>query len=92
MSKQPKIPERFGPEWWSCYAAAFAVERAAGESAMRMLDMHSTFDRERNMRSSTAERCVTIADDAIQGFRVAVEGGCVDDDWSRLYMVEDENG
>lgn len=76
-----KIPARFGPEWWACYAAAFAVERAAFERT-EVASGHDEYDRVRRIRSSIAERCVTIADDAIAGFREARDGGCIcsDDD------------
>jgi hypothetical protein len=81
-----KIPKRFGPEWWACYAAAFAVERAAVERAEPRA--RYSYDRTRAIRSSIAECCATIADDAIQGFAEAVEGGCVSEDWSKLHPVD----
>ena len=81
-----KRPKRFGPEWWACYAAAFAVERAASEKALRKMgDACSAFDRVRNGRSGLAERCATIADDAIQGLVEADKDGCVDAAWTKLY-------
>jgi len=80
-----RIPKRFGPEWWACYAAAFAAERRYGES------IHHDFDRERKLRCSTAERCVVIADDAIEGLREARDLECIietDDATDLAYLEE----
>lgn len=83
--RRPRKPKRFGPEWWACYAAAYAVERRGGEDAREAMGQATVFDRERCARFSTAERASLIADDAIMAFAEIVDDGCVlGDDFAEL--------
>lgn len=81
-----KSPRRFGPEWWSCYAAAYAADACRIETVLSQQPRSelSDFDRVRQMRSSIAERAVVVADDAICGFAEALDGECVGRTWSEL--------
>ena len=65
-----KLPKRFGPEWWAFYGAAFARDFASTQDL-------SGFDRAVELRSSSSELAAAIADQALEGFADAVEGGCV---------------
>ncbi len=88
---KPKTPKRFGPEWWACYAAAFAVERRREEDTVlsmrrveRMYSHLGEFDCIRMLRAQTADRAAIIADDAIRGFAEAVQDEGIGGEWAEL--------
>lgn len=73
-----KIPVRFGPEWWACYGAAFALNfdkmlaalRAGGGDTDRLwLD-----EARDSLGSSVAEKAANVADRALECFQKAVNG------------------